>query len=282
MKIRQLFSRRRFVGASLLAFAALTTPVLHAQNAGQELAQGSVIESIKKAGVLRVGLSTFVPWAMRDKNGELIGFEVDVARKLAEDMGVQIEYIPTAWDGIIPALLAGKFDVIIGGMTVTPERNLTVNFSDAYANSSLGVMASKKQAEGLSWPDDYNSTDVTFACRRGATPCSYIQENFPKATLRQFDDQGQVVQEVLNGNVHAVMGSQPLPAFTIYENPEVLFSPTDSKIDPGNEGFALRKGDPDALNFFNNWILINRSNGWLEKRHQFWFGGREWADQIAE
>ncbi len=282
MKIRQLFSRRGFFRVGVLACAALIGTAAHAQDAQQALAQGSVIESIKKAGVLRVGMATFVPWAMRDKNGELIGFEIDVARKLAEDMGVDVEYIPTAWDGIIPALLAGKFDVIIGGMTVTPERNLTVNFTHAYANSSLGVMANKKIAEGLSWPDGYNSTDVTFACRRGATPCSYIQTNFPKATLRQFDDQGQVLQEVLNGNAHALMGSQPLPAFTIYDNPEVAFSPTDEKIDPGNEGFALRKGDPDALNFFNNWILINRGNGWLESRHAYWFGGRDWADQIAE
>jgi len=264
------------LGATSLASSAL------GQDAQQSLASESVIETIKKRGVMRVGMSTFVPWAMRDKEGELIGFEIDVARKLAEDMEVEIEYVPTAWDGIVPALLAGKFDVIIGGMTITPARNLTVNFTSPYANSSLGVMASTELAEGLDWPDGYDATDVTFACRRGATPCGYIQERFPKATLRQFDDQGQVVQEVLNGNAHAMMSSQPLPAFTIYENPDVVFAPTEEKIDPGNEGFALRKGDPDALNFFDNWILVNRSSGWLEERHQYWFGGRPWADQVPE
>ena len=275
-------ARRHWLLAGLLAATSTLVSPAYAQETQQELAQNSVIESIKKAGVLRVGMSTFVPWAMRDKQGELIGFEIDVARKLATDMGVEVEYIPTAWDGIIPALLAGKFDVIIGGMTVTPERNLTVNFTNAYANSSLGAMANKKLAESLSWPDDFDSTEVTFACRRGATPCTYIQENFPKATLRQFDDQGQVLQEVLNGNAHAMISSQPLPAFTIYENPDVVFSPTSDKIEPGNEGFALRKGDPDALNFFNNWIMLNRGNGWLDETHAYWFGGREWGDQIAE
>lgn len=268
-----------------LAFAALAVIVpcnSFAQDLQQKLSAGSVIETIKKRGAIRVGMATFVPWAMRDKKGELIGFEIDVAKKLAKDMDVEIEYVPTAWDGIIPALLAGKFDVIIGGMTITPARNLTVNFTAPYAHSSLGVMASKKVAEGLVWPDDYNSSDVTFVCRRGATPCSYIQQHFPKATLRQFDDQGQTLQEVLNGNAHALLGSQPLPAFTIYDNPDAVFSPNDGKIDPGNEGFALRKGDPDALNFFNNWILVNTSNGWLEERHQYWFGGRPWADQVAE
>jgi polar amino acid transport system substrate-binding protein len=273
--------RSGLAGVALAAVAAFAPARAPAQETQQALAAGSVIETIKQRGAIRVGMATFVPWAMRDKNGDLIGFEIDVAKKLAADMGVEIEFVPTAWDGIIPALLAGKFDVIIGGMSITPARNLTVNFTHSYANSSLGVMANKKLAEGLAWPDGYNSSDVTFACRRGATPCVYIQEQFPKATLRQFDDDGQVEQEVLNGNAHVMLSSQPKPAFAIFDNPEVAFAPTTEKINPGNEAFAVRKGDPDALNFFNNWILINRSNDWLEKTHQYWFGGRPWADQIA-
>jgi len=57
---------------------------------------------------------------------------------------------------------------------------------------------------------------------------------------------------------------------------------TDERIDPGNEAFAVRKGDPDALNYFSNWILIKESSGWLQERHDYWFGGRPWADQVAE
>ena len=78
----------------------------------------------------------------------------------------------------------------------------------------------------------------------------------------------------------SLMGSQPLPNFMIYDNPDVLFAPTDEAIDPGNEAFAVRKGDPDALNYFSNWILIK--DAWLQERHDYWFGGRPWADQVAE
>ena len=67
-----------------------------------------LIADIQKRGSLKVGMSTFVPWAMRDKQGGLIGFEIDVATKLAADMGVEVEFVPTAWSGIIPALLAKK------------------------------------------------------------------------------------------------------------------------------------------------------------------------------
>ena len=269
---------------ALAAAAALSLtsakPVM-AQDTQQALSSESVIETIKKRGVMKVGMATFVPWAMRDKNGDLIGFEIDVAKKLAEDMGVEAEFVPTAWDGIIPALIAGKFDVIIGGMSITPARNLTVNFTMPYAHSSLGAMAHIATSKDIVWPEGYNSPDVTFSCRRGGSPCDYIKKVFPKATLRLFDDQSQTVQEVLNGNANIMLSSQPLPAFTIYDNPDVVFAPTAELINASNEAFAVRKGDPDALNFFNNWIL-NNTEGFLAERHAFWFGGRPWADQVAE
>ena len=268
------------LGLSGLALGA-AKPVL-AQDTQQALSSESVIETIKKRGVLKVGMSTFVPWAMRDKDGNLVGFEIDVATQLAADMGVEIEFVPTAWDGIIPALIAGKFDVIIGGMSITPQRNLTVNFSAPYAHSSLGAMAHLGTSKDIAWPDGYNSPKVTFSCRRGASPCDYVKKRFPKATLRLFDDQNQMVQEVLNGNANILLSSQPLPAFTIYDNPEVVFAPTKELMDASSEAFALRKGDPDALNFFNNWIMLRTNDGWLEERHEFWFGGRPWADQIPE
>ena len=276
------YLKHMIFAAATAALSVVGVPRAQAQDTQQAVAQDSVIETIKRRGALKVGMSTFVPWAMRNKDGDLIGFEIDVAKKLAEDMGVEVEFVPTAWDGIIPALISGTFDVIIGGMSITPARNMTVNFTDPYAHSAVGVMAHIGEAEGLAWPGDYNATDVTFSCRRGASPCEYIKKHFPKATLRLFDDQAQVVQEVLNGNATVMLSSQPLPAFTIYDNPEVVCAPTKELIDPSSESFAVRKGDPDALNFFNNWILLRTNDGWLQERHDYWFGGRPWVDQLSE
>ncbi len=246
----------------------------------KQLTAESAIEAAMKRGKLRVGMSTFVPWAMRNKEGELIGFEIDVAKKVAADLGIEAEFVPTAWSGIIPALIAGKFDVIIGGMSVTTKRNLTVNFSAPYAHSGMGVVANKKLAGDLTWPDDYNSTDVTFTCRRGATSCTDTQNMFPKAKLRQFDDSSLMLQEVVNGNAHALLTSFPKPVLWQSQNSEVLFNPTLEKLTEGNESFALRKGDTDSLNIFSNWIMVNTSNGWLEERWNYWFSTMEWADQV--
>jgi len=110
----------------------------------QQMTEESTLEQALRRGVLRVGMSTFVPWAMKDKTGKLIGFEIDVATRLAKDMGVKVEFVPTKWAGIIPALLTGKFDVIIGGMGMLPKRNLKVNFSVPYDYSGMSIVANRE------------------------------------------------------------------------------------------------------------------------------------------
>jgi len=263
-----------------LAVTMLTTmtPAL-GQQATQALSSASVIETIKKRGAIKIGLSLFKPWSMRDKNGELIGFELDVGQRLADDMGVEAEFIPTAWDGIIPALVAGKFDVIISGMTTTPQRNLTINFTTPYAYSGLTIMANKKLTDGMELAD-FNNPDVTFAARRGATPAALISEMFPEATLLLFDEDGAATQEVLNGKAHASMAAEPTPSSEARRYPDTLTVPFDVAFQATGEAFGLRKGDPDALNFFNNWINIQTRNGWLKERNDYWFRGDSWSSMI--
>lgn len=281
---RTTLSNRKRVSltAMLLLLGVVFTAPAMAQQAAKELASESVIETIKKRGAIKIGLSIFKPWSMRDKNGELIGFELDVGQKLADDMEVDAEFIPTAWDGIIPALVAGKFDVIISGMTTTPQRNLTINFTDPYAYSGLTILANTKMTADLKNIEDYNSADVTFAARRGATPAALIPEMFPKAKLLLFDEDGASTQEVLNGKAHATMASEPTPSSEARRYPDVLNVPFDTAFSATGEAFGMRKGDPDALNYFNNWINMHNRNGWLKQKHDYWFRGDEWADMVPE
>ena len=144
----------------------------------------------------------------------------------------------------------------------------------------MGIVANQKLAGELKWPDGYNSAKVTFTCRRGATSCTDTKKMFQKAKLRQFDDSSLVLQEVVNGNAHAVLTSFPKPTLWKNQNPDVLFNPTLDKLTEGNEAFAVRKGDPDTLNIFSNWIRVNTSNGWLKERWNYWFKTMDWADQV--
>ena len=245
----------------------------------KQLIAESTIEKIIKRGVLRVGISTFVPWAMKDKTGKLIGFEVNVATRLAKDTGVKVEFVPTKWDGIIPALLTGKFDVIIGGMTIRPDRNLKVNFTIPYDYSGQTICAHKKLAAGFKGPDDFNRPDVTVGARLGSTSVPAIKREMPRAQLRLFSEEAQLYQELLNGNLHGVVASLPTPAYQALKYPDTLFAITQP-FSRELIGFALRKGDLDTLNYFNNWIRTVEAEGWLQELHSYWFNTRDWESRI--
>ena len=241
----------------------------------KQLVDESTIEKVLKRGVLRVGMSTFVPWAMKDKTGKLIGFEIDVATRLARDAGVKAEFIPTKWDGIIPALLTGKFDVIIGGMTIRPDRNLKVNFSIPYDYSGQTICAHKKLAAGFTKPEDFNRRDVILGARLGSTSVPAIKRIMPKAKLRLFSEEAQLYLELLNGKLYAVVASLPTPAYQALKYPETLFAITEP-FSRELIGFAVRKGDFDTINYFNSWIRTVEAEGWLQERHYYWFNTKDW------
>ena len=275
--------KRGFVGSLvlgiLLAVLAFTGNAFSGE-LQQKLTEESVLEQVLKRGTLRVGMSTFVPWAMQDKTGKLIGFEIDVATRVAKDMGVKVEFVQTKWAGIIPALLTGKFDVIIGGMGITPQRNLKINFTQPYDVTGMSIVANKELAGSFKSLEDFNRPNVVIAVRLGGTPVAAAEKFMPKAQLRKFDDESQAIQELLNGRAYAVVASAPMPAFQALKYPDKLFLPIQGTFTKEPIGFALRKGDVDTLNFFNNWITVVQAEGWLAERKHYWFETREWEDLV--
>jgi polar amino acid transport system substrate-binding protein len=265
---------------SVVLVILMVSGVAYAGDLQQQLTNESTVENVLRKGVLRVGMDTFVPWAMKDKKGQLIGFEIDVAKRLAEDMGVKVEFVPTKWSGIIPALLTGKFDVIIGGMGILPKRNLKVNFTMPYDYTGMSMVANREKANGFSSLDDFNRPDVILAAKLGATSVIAAKKYMPKAQIRQFDSESQVYQELINGRVHAAVGSAPTPAFQAIKHPDKLFLPLKENFTREPIGFAVRKGDPDTLNFFNNWINYVSAEGWLKERKHYWFETKQWEDQL--
>ncbi len=269
-----------FVLVMAACLAIFTTGITLAGELQQQLVQESTIEQVLKRGVLRVGMSTFKPWAMKDKTGKLIGFEIDVATRVAKDMGVKVEFVPTKWAGIIPALLTGKFDVIIGGMGILPKRNLKVNFTIPYDLTGMSIVANKELAAGFDSLEDFNRPEVTLSVRLGATPVAAAKKFLPRAQLRKFDDESMAYQELLNGKAHAVVGSAPTPAFYAVKYPDKLFLPLEETFTKEPIGFAVKKGDFDTLNFLNNWIIVVTAEGWLKERKHYWFRTRDWEGML--
>ncbi|UIJ37711.1 transporter substrate-binding domain-containing protein [Desulfobaculum bizertense] len=262
------------------AFLLVSTAPAQAGKLGRQLTEESTLTTILKRGTLRVGMDTFVPWAMKDKTGKFIGFEIDVARRLAEDMGVDIEFVPTSWDGIIPALLAGKFDLLIGGMGIRADRAVKVNFSIPYYSTGMSIVANSKKIPGATKLEDFNKEDIVISARKGTTAAKAAKRFMPNAKLRLFNKEPQAVQELLNGRAHAFISMAPLPAQEAIKHKDKLYLPMTGNFTNEPNGIAMRKGDVDMLNFVNSWIRATKAEGWILDRQKYWFTTLDWQSQV--
>ncbi|WP_294555007.1 transporter substrate-binding domain-containing protein [uncultured Mailhella sp.] len=240
----------------------------------------SVVEKVVRRGTLRVGFSSFVPWAMQDKEGRYIGFEIDVAERLAQDLGVKLQLVPTNWDGIIPALLSGKFDVIIGSMSITPQRLLSVNFTIPYDHAYVDLTLNREKSAAINKLEDLNAEGVTIAVRTGTTAAAAAAKLFPKANLRMFNDEAPAVEEVLSGRAHAFVSSAPLPAMETLKHGDTLVQKFETGLAMQPVAFAVPKGDFDTLNVFDGWIRLVEEEGWLQERRNYWFKSDAWQSRI--
>src|SRR5210317_2633567 len=170
-----------------------------------DLAKKSTIEEILKRGELRVGFeSGYVPFEMTNKKGQFIGFDMDYARRLAKAMGVKFVPINTAWDGIIPALMTDKFDIIMGGMTITQERNLKVNFADPYIVVGQTILLNKKLNDKVLSYKDLNNPKYIVASRLGTTGEQAVKKFMPRATYKSFETEADAGMEAINGKADAL------------------------------------------------------------------------------
>ena len=241
----------------------------------------SVVDAIQRQGLLKVGVGLFEPWVMCDKSGDLIGYEIDVASQLASDIGVRIAFVRTDWYYIVPALIEDRFDLVISGMGITPDRGLLVNFTIPYSEFGTSVVINTNELEVPTSLADLNVAEVTFGARAGSVPAQVIAEHFPLASVQFFDTDQEMLETLIAAGAHAVAVDQINASRWTHEYPDQLLRPFDL-LNKVPEAIALRKQDFDGLNFLNGWIQHYTSNGWLANRRNYWFDTREWEDLLPD
>lgn len=246
-----------------------------------DLSSDSVIDAIQRRGLIKVGIGLFEPWVMCDKNGDLIGYEIDVAKKLASDMSVRIAFIRIDWYYIVPALIDDRFDLVISGMGITPERGLLVNFTIPYSEFGTLVLVNTNEIEEVQSIADLNRPEVIFGGRAGGVPAQVVEDRFPQASLQYFDSDVEMLEALVSGDIHAVSVDQIKATRWLDDHPELLDSPFEL-FDKIPEAIAIRKHDFDSMNFLNGWIQHYKSNGWLDDRRRYWFDTREWEELVAD
>lgn len=225
------------------------------------------LATIRQRGLLRVGVAANDPAVMRDDKNQLVGLSIDIARRLGDDMGVPVEFVETSWSHIVPDLLNQQFDLIISGMWITPARALVMNFSTPTASEGVYLFANRKLAAGKKTLADFNRPDVKLVVYGGTMQELLARRDFPNATLVVVSGDASHLTPVIEGSAHAALVPTFAPAAVVKAEPDSLFLPLgETPVASTSTAIAMRKGDPDMLNFLDTVLEFHRASGWLGER----------------
>lgn len=269
----------------LLAIFALSTLVSVNSFADDiNLWKKSTLNQILERGELRVGMEPgYMPFEMKDKKGRIIGYDVDMAKRMAKDMGVKLKLIPTAWDGIIAGLVTGKYDIIMSGMTITQQRNLKVNFANPYVVVGQTVMMANKHEGKLKTAKDLDQPQYTIVTKLGVTGEVATRKFFKKAKIVTFETEADAAAELLNGRADAMVYDQPYNILFMSDKGKGKLVHLDSPLTYEPLGWAIRKGDPDFLNWLNNFLRQVKEDkvvGFYDRLNEKWLRETDWLKKV--
>lgn len=257
--------------ASLLLSACAFTGLAHA----------GVVDDAVKRGTLRVGMDpTYMPFEMTNKRGEIIGFEVDLLKAMSKAMGVKLELVSTSYDGIIPALLTDKFDMIGSGMTLTQERNLRINFSEPFIVVGQTLLIRKDLEGKIKSYKDLNDGQYRITSKIGTTGEMVAKKLIAKAQYHGFDNEQEAVMDVVNGKADAFIYDAPYNVVAVNKAGAGKLAYLEEPFTYEPLAFGLKKGDYDSINWINNWLHQIQKDGTYDRIHAKWFKNTAWLKDM--
>ncbi len=236
------------------------------------------LDEIAKRGELRVACQTQgPPFSFIDKNGERTGSSIELCRIMAEEMGVKVKFLSYDWDGLIPALLSKKADLLAADMTPTLKRAMKIAFTDPYIYT--GSIVFTKSDSGFNTVDDVRAKgkDLTVAVLLGSTGETDAKKAFPGAKLKSYKGGGPLlIDAVLKG--HADVGVNDSSAV---RGQRANFPPNsidilDEVLSKSPLSFAVRYDSLDLLEWINLFFLHLEIDGRMDKNLDYWVNSLDW------
>ena len=281
-------SRRRFLTLSVSALAAAAAaPALLAQVSGRAEAAPLTIEDIKKRGVVRIGVeAAYRPFTFREGSA-IVGYDVDLAKEIFAPLGVKVEMVDTAWAGVIPALYAGNFDVIMTSLTYTKERVAKVGYSIPYTEATQEMLVRASDAGTIKNLDGMSGKILGVKLgSAGDTMKTGLDEKLKAATgkgfsqVKTYDDHPAAYLALAQGSVDGVINTLATLTQVVKDAPGKYAIVRD--IGPRNwAGIGTRKEDTDLIAFLDQRIAALKESGAIYKLQEKWFGVRmQLADKV--
>ena len=257
------FQRRSFNGAIAALGLGATLSLL------APFASAQTVADIKKKGEITVGmLVDFPPYGTMNNSNQPDGYDADVAKLLAKDLGVKLNLVPVTGPNRIPFLLTNKLDLLVASLAITPERAKQVQFSNPYAAATIVLYGDKKA--NIKAPADLKGKRIGVA--RASTQDVALTAIAPEGTeIRRFDDDASGMQALISGQVDAIGASTTVAAQLAKRVPANTFE--DKFILRQQQmGVAMRPDQAELLKTVNDFVAKNSANGELNKLYQKWLG----------
>ena len=270
--------RRRLRAGTAVTFALLWVALSGAAGAQSD---SPVLARIVKAGELRVGMSgDQPPLNFKSNLGEMMGLEVDLARALAEVMGVKLVIVQKPFDELLGAVKAGEVDLVMSGMTITPARNLQVPFVGPYYLSGKSILANSATLAKIKTVGDLDKPKMTLVALDGSTSQAFVEKFMPKAklvTTKSYDD---AVKLLLANKVQALVADQEICVLTGLRHPKAGLGALSKPLTIEPIGIAVAPGDPLLVNFLENSFAALQVGGSLDGLRERWVRNGDWVTQL--
>ena len=239
------------------------------------------IDRILKAGEIRVGTSAdSPPLTMRDRDGKLMGLEVELAQALGDNMNVKVRFVEMPFAQLIPALERADIDLAVAGMTMTPERNSRVAFAGPYYVSGNTLLAQKREVAETEDPAQLDDPKLSFAVLAGSTSEKYARAHLPKAKLVAAPDNDAAVKALLAGEVDGMISDLQVCTVARWRHPDAGLYVRSSPFTTEPLGLAL---PPDSILFLNlvtNYLKTIEETGELAQLKAKWLGDGAWLERM--
>ncbi len=237
------------------------------------------VKQILARGELRVACQTTgATFSFVDKNGVRTGFAVELARKIADAMGVKIKLIDYGWSGLIPALLAKKVDIIAADMTATPARALKVSFTQPFYITGASVVV--KASSPIKSIEQCNDPKVTIGVLLGSTGELMAKKRFPKAKIKSFKGSGTLILDaVRTGRVDAGVNDRTAIFGQIKRSTPGIYRVLPGTLSKEPLSFAVRPEDTHFLTWLNLYFDWLKSDGTMQQLVHYWIESDEAAKE---
>lgn len=242
--------------------------------------EASRLESILASGVLRVATSADLPpLIFRDEDDTVRGYEADLVRALATAMNLEARFVVRPFSELLGMLEAGEVDLVVSGITMTPERNARVAFAGPTFISGTSLVSSVPELVEPSSLADLDDASRTYAALAGSTSADFVRRMLPKATLVEVSDYAQGTGLLLTGKADAMVADFLACALASWEHGDADLRVLRTPLTTEPLGIALPPDDPLLLNLVENYLDTLERTGELTLLRARWLSRGGWLEE---